>query len=216
MPQATPEFLRIFMPYELRLAQRRAMVWGSIPFETVPNTFVGIFLIRLEPAQGSSFPAQEEGGDSLGEHVQGALREVLRDSDIPGILSDQEHLAIARDVDPQYAYVVAQRMLSTMARSLTLRATALRVRVGYVVYPLSTQPNFPTERWSTLVDMARGLSQRGDPTASASGNGVLRGPQMADAGIPESDLVPLFLRDPDSLVDAGLLQIQRIRLLPAV
>jgi hypothetical protein len=36
---------------------------------------------------------------------------------------------------------------------------------------------------------------------------------MEEASIPESDLVPLALQNPDSLVRAGILQIQRIQLL---
>jgi hypothetical protein len=39
---------------------------------------------------------------------------------------------------------------------------------------------------------------------------------MVESGIPESDLIPLALRDPDALVKVGLLQIQRIHLMPNV
>ena len=58
------------------------------------------------------------------------------------------------------------------------------------------------------------MSRRGDDTSLACGYGLLRGPQMDEASIPESDLVPLAFQNPDTLVKAGILQIQRIQLLP--
>jgi hypothetical protein len=39
---------------------------------------------------------------------------------------------------------------------------------------------------------------------------------MAATGIPETDLVPLAFQDSDSLVKAGVLQIQRLHLLPGI
>jgi hypothetical protein len=39
---------------------------------------------------------------------------------------------------------------------------------------------------------------------------------MAEAGIPESDLIPLAIRDPDGLAKVGMLQIQKIHLIPAL
>lgn len=39
---------------------------------------------------------------------------------------------------------------------------------------------------------------------------------FSTANIPETDLVPLAFQDPDSLVNAGVLQIQRIHLLPGI
>jgi hypothetical protein len=39
---------------------------------------------------------------------------------------------------------------------------------------------------------------------------------MTDDGIPESDLIPLAIRDPDGLVKVGMLQIQKIHLMPSV
>lgn len=215
-PLADLDFLRVFLPYELRLAQRRAMVSGSQSSDGLSSSCLGLYLIRLEPISGDWFPAAAEGGTQIGTHVREMLAEVLRDSDIPVHLSDQEHLAILRDLDPQHAYVVTQRFLTSAAASDLLQAANLRTRLGYVIYPLSTQPNYPPEQWATIIELARGMSDRGDPLGRASGHGILRGPSMAETGIPESDLVPLALRDPDSLVRNGLLQIQRIHLLPEV
>ena len=144
------------------------------------------------------------------------MRDIIRDSDIPIRLSDQEHLATLRDLDPEHTHVVSQRFLAMAADSDLLLAANLRTRVGYIVYPLSSQPNFLAENWSTLVDLARKMSDRAQPVGRACGHGLLRGPAMVESGIPESDLIPLALRDPDALVKVGLLQIQRIHLMPNV
>jgi hypothetical protein len=219
-PSTTPiaghEFLKIFLPYELRLAQRRAMVMSSRSVDRSPGTCLGLYCVRLEPITGDWFPAPLEGGAQISGHIQTLLREVIRDSDIPIRLSDQEHLAVLRDLDPEHTYVVSQRFLAMAADSDLLLAANLRTRVGYVVYPLSSQPNFPAEQWEKVVDLARKMSDRAQPSGRACGHGLLRGPAMAESGIPESDLIPLALRDPDSLVKVGLLQIQRIHLMPNV
>lgn len=216
LPVPDLDFLKVFLPYELRLAQRRAMMGSKDPRSALPRTFMGLYLVRLKPVAGDWFPSSLEGGKQIGIHAGQLLREALRDSDIPFKLSDQEHLTILRDIDPQHAYVVAQRFLTMAGRSDLLRAAGLRTRVGYIIYPLSTQPNFPVDQWSRLIDLARFMSDRGDPSGPASGYGMLRGPQMDTANIPETDLVPLAFQDPDSLVKAGLLQIQRIHLLPGI
>ena len=188
-PVADLDFLRIFLPYELRLAQRQAMVSGSKSADGSPSSCLGLYLVRLEPMSGDWFPASAEGGAQIGDHIQDLLVEVLRDSDIPVRMSDQEHLSILRN---------------------------LRTRVGYVVYPLSSQPNYPPSQWENIVELARRMSALGEPIGRASGNGLIRGPDMTETGIPESDLIPLAIRDPDALVKPGLLQIQRIQLLSQV
>jgi hypothetical protein len=102
------------------------------------------------------------------------LRRVLRDSDIPAVISDWEFLAVLRDVDPQRAFVVAQRFLASAGESDELREAGLLTRVGYVIYPLSPQPNLPVDRWHLLLDLARHMSERGRTTASACGSPVAR------------------------------------------
>ncbi len=216
LPLPDLDFLRVFMPYELRLAQRRAMMGNNDPRNVLTSTFVGLYLVRLQSVSGDWFPSSIEGGNQIGIHVTKLLREAMRDSDIPFKLADDEHLVVLRDIDPQHAYVVAQRFLTLAGRSDLLRAAGLRTRVGYVIYPLSTQPNFPVDQWETLIDLARIMSDKGDRTGPASGYGVLRGPQMETANIPETDLVPLAFQDTNSLVKAGLLQLQRIHLLPGI
>jgi len=162
---------------------------------------------------GDEFPAPDKGGSQIGDHIQALLDEVIRDSDIPARLSDQEHLAILRDLDPDQTYVVSQRFLSSAADSDLLQAANLRTRVGYVIYPLSTQPNHPPQQWETIIELARTMSRHGDPTGRATGHGLLRGPTMAETGIPESDLIPLAIRDPNSVVKVGFVQILKIHLM---
>jgi hypothetical protein len=215
-PVADLNFLKIFLPYELRLAQRQAMVSGSKSDDGSPSSCLGLYLVRLEPMKGDWFPAAAEGGSQIGDHIQDLLTEVLRDSDIPVRMSDQEHLAILRDLDPEHTYAVSQRFLTSASDSDLLQAANLRTRVGYVIYPLSSQPNYPPSQWENVVELARRMSAHGEPSGRASGNGLLRGPDMKETGIPESDLIPLAIRDPESLVKPGLLQIQRIQLLSRV
>lgn len=216
VPVADRDFLKVFLPYEMRLAQRRAMVSSSKSPDRSPGTCLGLYFVRLEPIKGDWFPAPLEGGAQIGDHIQVLLQDVIRDSDIPIRMNNQEHLAVLRDLDPEHTYVVSQRFLAMAADSDLLLAANLRTRVGYVVYPLSSQPNFPADQWETVVDLARKMSDRAQPSGRACGHGLLRGPGMVESGIPESDLIPLALRDPDALVKVGLLQIQRIHLMPNV
>jgi hypothetical protein len=216
LPEPDLDFLKVFMPYELRLAQRRAMISNNDSHKGLADIFLGLYLVRLEPVAGDWFPKSLEGGMQIGIHLTQLLREAVRDSDIHFKLSDREHLAVLRDLDPQHAYVVAQRFLTMAGRSDLLRAAGLRTRVGYLIYPLSTQPNFPVDQWERLIELARFIGDRGDPSGPASGYGLLRGEQVAATGIPETDLVPLAFQDPESLVQNGLLRIQRIHLLPGI
>jgi hypothetical protein len=216
LPPTDADFLRIFLPYELRLAQRRAMTWDTTPIDELPAVFLGLYLVRLQPLEAPTAPAPDYGGTEIDEHLHEVLRSVLRDSDMAVHLSPTEHLAIARDLEPAQSYTVAQRLLSRLGHSQVLRAAGLGVRVGYVVYPLSTQPNYPPADWTTLVDLARRVGARGGSAAVATGFGVMRGPHLAEANLPECDLVPLAFEDLDALVKAGILRLQRIHLLPGV
>jgi hypothetical protein len=207
------DFLDRFLPYELLLAQRRAMVWGTLAAETLPDAHIGLYLVRLEALPDHVYPTPHDGAEAIANHVSDLLRTVLRESDIPAKISECEHVAIVRDVDPKYAFTIAQRLLQLASDSPLLAGANLRACVGYIIYPLSFQPNYPVDRWENLIELARRMSRRGNSGTSASGYGLLRGPHMEEASIPESDLVPLALQNPDSLVGAGILQIQRIQLL---
>ena len=215
-PVADADFLRLFMPPEIRLSQRQSMLESTTSSDGAPHSCLGIYLVRVEPSLGSRFPDSAKGGSQIGDHLQMLLNKVIRDSDIPARLSDQEHLAILRDLDPDQTYVVSQRFLSSAADSDLLQAAGLCTRVGYVIYPLSSQPNHPPQQWEKLVELARTMSAHGNPTGRATGHGLLRGPNMMNTGVPESDLIPLAIRDPDSLVKVGLVKIIKIHLMSNV
>jgi len=213
LPFADEAFFEVFMPYELRLAQRRAMGWSSQPEEALPPTSIGLYLIRAATTGDRPFPDDEAGGTEIREHLVSLARGGLRDSDILGAAGGNEFLAVVRDLDPHQSYVVAQRLLSACTRSELLSAVGINVRVGYLVYPLTSQPNFPPGEWRTLVRLARTAGEKGTQTGNATGFGLLRGPAIATNNIPETDLVDLAFQDLDSLINSGLLSLQRIHLM---
>jgi hypothetical protein len=189
------------------------MTWAAAP-DVLARVALGLFVIRFEPVAGKAVAAGGDTGERVSRHAEELLRSVLRETDIAGRLTELEHLAVVRDIDPEQAYVAAHRFLSAAGRSEVLSSAGLETRLGFVVYPLSSQPNFPPDQWSSLLELARRLSARGNPTGPATGLGLLRGPEMATANIPEADLVPLLFHDPDSLVRAGILRLQKIHILP--
>ena len=97
-PIANLDFLRIFLPPEIRLAQRQFMIQSSRSVNGEPSSCLGLYFVRLQSMQGDRFPASAEGGAQIGDHVQDLMHEVVRDSDIPVRISDQEHLAVLRDL----------------------------------------------------------------------------------------------------------------------
>ena len=213
LPIADAAFFETFMPYEIRLAQRRAMVWGAKSVTDMPITFFGLYLVRLEPQASNRFPSREQGGDELGQTLFDLLRSVLRDSDVPGWFKNQEHVAIARDTDPEHAHVIAERFLSAARKNEQLRSAGMQARIGYLVYPLSSPPNFPVEKWHFLVDLARLLSLRDPASSSTSGYGLVRGDDAASSGVPEADLIPIALQNPEPMINAGLIKLQRVQVL---
>lgn len=214
LPEVDGSFLETFMPYELRLAQRRTMLWERAPEEVPPSAFLGLFLLRMDAPPGIARPAPDAGGRRIAAHLSEIVREVVRDSDIPVALDDVEHLALLRDLDPQQAYVVAQRLLTLAGTSTVLHHFSLIPRIGFVVYPLSPRPDLDPNDWRTLLTLARRLCDRSETGGPASGFGLYPGPRALDARIPESDLIPLVFEDAQSLVKAGAIQMQRIHVLP--
>jgi hypothetical protein len=213
---ADMDFLRIFLPPEIHLAQRQSMVQSSISSDGTSQSCLGFYLVRLEAASGNGFPAAADGGSLIGDHIQALLNTVIRDSDIPVRLSDWEHLVILRDLNPDQTYVVSQRFLSSASDSDLLRAADLTTRVGYVIYPLSSQPNYAPDQWENLIELARTMSSYGNPTERATGRGLVRGPNVTTTGVPESDLIPVAIRDLDALVKVGLVTILKIHLMSSV
>ncbi len=213
LPMADLAFFEVFMPYEIRLAQRRAMAWGSTPDENLPPAFTGLYLVQPVYGGAPQLPASDEGGAELRRHVEVIVRQALRDSDVLGHLGEDELLAVVRDLDPHQSYVVAQRILSTLNRSDLLKAAGVGMRVGYIVYPLTSQPNYPPEQWAELVRLAAAVGSRASETGGGTGFGLMRGPAAAVTNLPETDLIDLAFEDLDSLVSAGLLTLQRLHLI---
>jgi hypothetical protein len=56
LPEADTAFLRTFMPYEIRLAQRRAMLWERDPDALHSSVFLGVFVLRLDQPLGFTIP----------------------------------------------------------------------------------------------------------------------------------------------------------------
>lgn len=213
---ADAAFLEVFMPYEIRLAQRRAMVWASMDAADIPSAFIGLYLVRLEGGDAAGTRPGLAAHEPLSRHVLDLLHGAIRDSDIPVRLSDREHFVVLRDLDPQHAYVVAQRFLAAAGGSALLRAADLRIRMGYLVYPLSLQPDYPAARWSDLVELTRRLAGLNTGSGPAAGRGLLRGQETAATGIPETDLVPLAFQDLETLTHNGILQLQRINIVSGI
>ncbi len=212
-PEADTRFFHILLPYEIRLTQRRAMGWGPTPDEELPPLFIGLYLIRIVPLEDTQIFPDEATLESIHLEFFTSLRRALRDSDILGRFGPNEFLALVRDLDPEQSYVVAQRVLSMTSRSAVLRKAGLTARVGYLIYPLTTQPNLPGERWTDLIDLARTVSRRPAPSAGATGFGILRGSEITQTDLPETDLINLATQDLETLASAGLIRLQRIHLL---
>lgn len=211
-PVGDADFLRVFMPYELRLAQRRALVWGTEDERRFPSASIGLYLVRLE----RTLTGEQSAAGTLPLPMDAAadsLRVALRDSDILCRLSPAEFLAVVRDLESSHGHVVAQRCLTAVARLPELTGPGLRARVGYVVYPLSDKPNLPVTEWTRLVELTRGLSSRDAGGAPSSGYGIIRDPEAGSAQIPETDLLPLLFEDIDTLIRSAVVRLQRVRLL---
>ncbi len=205
-------FFELFLPPELRLVQRRALGFTGGPVPDIAHRQLGIYLLRAIPAPESSYPETEPAHAALHDHLHGLLHGTLRDSDIAGEFGPWEMLGVVRDLDGEQAFQVAQRVLNRAARSELLRGAGLWVRVGYVVYPLTAQPDLPAAEWERLVDLARWLAGERPEDGFATGRGLIRG--RSPAQVPEPDLIGMVRNDLEALTHAGFVRVQRIHLLP--
>ena len=206
-----PAFLEAFLPRELQLIQRRIL--GRPGGAPDPAAQLGLYLLRIDPLPGGSFPAEAEGGAEIRRTLLERLGLALRFSDVAATLSDRELLGVARDLDGEQAFQVAQRILAGTVRGELLQAAGLGVRLAYVVYPLSTQPDLDPCEWRLLVDLARSLLARDGRGGLPAGHGLLKA-QGSPPNIPEGDLVRLAFQDLETLTGSGILRLQRIHLLP--
>jgi len=204
-------FLEAFLPREIRLVQRRIL--GHPGGGGLPTAQLGLFLLGIVPEEGASLPEEDHGGSQVRGALLGMLSQALRFSDIAGTLGRNELLGIARDLDGDQAFQIAQRILANAGRLELLKAAGLTARLTYVVYPLSTQPDLDPGEWRLLLDLARSLFDRDTAAGIPSGRGVLRA-EGAPPNIPEGDLVRLALQDLETLTASGLLRLQRIHILP--
>jgi len=142
------------------------------------------------------------------------ITSTIRYSDIPGQLNPFEFIAVVREIKPLRALMIAQRLLGMASRSRLLGATSVSLRIGYVVYPLSLEPDFSPTRWPQLLELTQRLSHlsESDGSEKVYGYGLVRGPGMGSPTIPEADLVNLALTDLDSLTKAELLSLEEITL----
>lgn len=212
-PLGDEDFFSVFLPYELRLTQRRAMVW-SAQGEEVSNQFLGLYVFGLAPREGCKIPAPGSGGDELEEHAASLVRGSTRESDVPGRIGPLEYLVVARDLSAVQSYVPAQRFLTAAVRSDMIRGANLVPRVDYLVYPLSLKPNYPPSEWRSLLELTRTVGRIGRPRGMAAGCGLMRGPSADEADIPETDLIMIALQDPKPLLQNGLLKVSRIHMMP--
>ena len=206
-------FFEAFLPREIRLVQRRIL--GHPGGGGSPAAQLGLFLLGIVPGEGATLPPEDGGGAQVRTALLGMLSQALRFSDIAGTLGPDELLGIARDLDGDQAFQIAQRILTNASRMEILKGAGLAIRLTYAVYPLSTQPDLDPGEWRLLLDLARSLFDRETMAGIPSGRGVLRA-EGAPPNIPEGDLVRLALQDLETLTGSGLLRLQRIHILPGL
>lgn len=201
------------MPREISVVQRRLLGNPGGLSAHERSRHLGLFLVQVLPGPGAHLPADEEGGLAVRSLLLEILSGALRFSDVAGTLGPHELLGVARDLDGDQAFQIAQRILTGANGLELLRGAGLVARLSYVVYPLSSQPDLEPGDWQLLLDLARSLGEAETEPGSTSGRGVLRA-EGAVPSVPEGDLVRLALADLDSLTAGGLLRLQRIHLLP--
>jgi hypothetical protein len=202
-------FFGIFLPRELDLVKERFFSTGEEKTARGSLPFLGIYAVNLELLD----PSPRKRGPSssvLGHDLLQIVTSATRFADIPGQLGELELLSVVREVFPEDARGIAKRMLTIAARSKVLGQRGHRVRVGYVLYPLSTQPDLAPGEWSSLLELAQALARRGEQIDHHTGHGLVRGPQMGSPTMPEIDLISLAQSNLPSLTRAELLRFETV------
>ena len=68
-PQADADFCEIFMPYEIRLAQRRTMVEQTLGLPELTRSSLGLYLIHVEPPGWAAESTDHGVRDNIDRHV---------------------------------------------------------------------------------------------------------------------------------------------------
>jgi len=209
-PVADRRFFDIFMPREIKLMQHQvSQATGSLP-----DRYLGLFLIRFEPVDVDAPSAQDLDVSAQTRHLMRLITSTIRYTDIPGQLNPYEFMAVIREIKPHRALMIAKRLLGMASRSRLLSVSSVALRLGYVVYPLSLEPDFSPTRWPQLLELTQRLSYLPEQSNKPElfGYGLVRGPGMGSPTIPEADLVNLAMTDLDSLTKAELLTLESIEL----
>ncbi|MCP4900945.1 MAG: hypothetical protein GY906_28590 [bacterium] len=209
---ADGRFFDIFMPREINLFKQKTLEHVKSRESLEPLPGLGLFLMRLFPIQGSQVDPEEMDTAAIARHMNELLRSALRYSDIPGQLGAFEFLAVAREMELENAPLIAQRLINRASRSRVLEGYNIGVRLGFVIYPLSPQPDLLPAEWPTLIELAHALTLAADQDASFSGLGVVPGDLQDSPIIPEIDLISLALTDVSALANAGILDLSKINL----
>lgn len=209
---ADGRFFDIFMPREINLFKQRALERAKGSENPIPEPGLGLFLLRLFPVPGSQIAPSEIDTAAIAKHMHELMHSALRYSDIPGQLGSFEFLAVARAMALPNAPLIAQRLLSRASRSRVLESFQIGIRLGYVIYPLSPQPDLMPAEWPMLIELAHALTLAADQEAQFSGLGVVPGDLRDSPAIPEIDMISLALTDVNALASAGILQLSKVEL----
>lgn len=214
VPLADLRFFEVFLPREIKLMHYHSTPQPGEEGSGQQERFFGLVLIRLEPTEHVADAGDDLDMASKMRHLLRLLTSTIRYSDIPGQISPLELLAVIREIEPGRTSVIAQRLLSMASRSRPLTSESVNLRVGYLAYPLSTEPDLAPTEWTHLVDLTRRLSRQLGPELpqSSYGYGLIRGPEMGTPTIPEIDIVGIATTDLRSLIEAELLQLEPINL----
>jgi hypothetical protein len=208
---ADHSFFDFFLPRELKLLQQVSKSGGSRAISGTER-FLGLYVVRLESPGGEALDEESSELATKSRHLLRLITSTIRYYDIPGQLATGEYFLVIREIYPQRAGLIASRLLGMASRSRVLSSGSLSLRIGYVVYPLSIEPDLAPTEWPRLVELARKMSGPADHVSDkdVAGHGLLRGPEMGSPTIPEGDLVNLAMTDLSSMLQANLLILEPV------
>jgi hypothetical protein len=208
---ADQSFFDFFLPRELKLLQQVSKSGGSRTASGAER-FLGLYVVRLESPDGETLDQESSELATKSRHLLRLITSTIRYYDIPGQLAAGEYFLVIREIYPQRAGLIANRLLGMASRSRVLSSGSLSLRIGYVVYPLSIEPDLTPTEWPRLIELARKMSGPADHESAntVAGHGLLRGPEMGSPTIPEGDLLNLAMTDLSSMLQAKLLILEPV------